>query len=321
MNSPIGHEALVCSQERERFKREFCVTMASCSSPVKSLRQMTMLKIAIAVCSDPDLKAFMKENGRVSFFFQSKENEGQLNDETGQAEQTWTLEDYFLEGDSTHSIGIRKADVIPAWETREDSQPLGKWEEVVERKISSFSFPQRLRSEMFGVIRSVTAEIDKWIKDHSLVLVDSVEIARSALCYFQWNSLGKIDRVKTAITLITNEILQIEDLNILALHFGLMDDMHSDRHRSPTRGKISEKHIDFPIGQGNIDVIWNTLTGESATVAPRNFFARPSPEQKLQYLKRLLSKEGLQCEVLLHFLSYMEDDERNFFLMHVLLKF
>ncbi|GFS61512.1 uncharacterized protein TNCV_4312241 [Trichonephila clavipes] len=210
-------------------KGEICLTMTFFERPyVLSLRQMAMTKVAINVCLDPEILDLVKDYGCASFVFPSKVAHLYLNAESP-VEETWMWKDFMVEkvlSKFSNLPGRRRSATQPDdWVTRKNILPFARWEELVEERISSFLLPQLLQHELFDVVRTVSIEIDKWIKDHTEDWRKFPEIARCAQYDFQWNSHGKIDRVKTASTLIMNEKLEIEDRYLLAALYGLVDKM------------------------------------------------------------------------------------------------
>ncbi|GFU54948.1 uncharacterized protein NPIL_433951 [Nephila pilipes] len=283
--------------------------------PVLSLRQMAMMNIAIYVCNDPDIQDFVKENGSFSFIFPSERTQQFLDLAKGQATQIWAWKSVFLDGKSTHPIINFTAnwDRMSQWDMMASFPPFKTWKELVEKKMSSFLLPRHLQPELFDVIRLVSLEIDKWIKEHSLILLNSTEFARAAQCYFQWNSLGIIDRIKTARTLITNGSLQIEDRYILALHYGLKDDLLADRCIDFAWKKNLHMQLYFPVTASRPGKIWKPYTGESDFnyIAQRNLFIKLTSEEKMECLNTVMSKEIMLYENFLFCLSQMGDDGRE----------
>ncbi|GFU15421.1 uncharacterized protein NPIL_611171 [Nephila pilipes] len=287
--------------------------MALRNVPVLSLRQMAMIKVAIHVCNDPDIQDFVKENGSFSFVFPSDTTQIFLNGAKLKSIQTWAWENCFTEASSNSWIEsqVPNYDRLPHWDMRTSFPPFKTWTELVEKKVSSFLLPRKLHPELLDVIRLVSLEIDKWTKEHSLILKKFTEFTRAAQCYFQWNSRGIIDRIKTARTLIRNASLPFEERNILALHYGLMDDLLAYRSKGLTCGKIVDMLL--PTMMRGAGEIWEPFTGESDFnyIAQRNFFNKSTPEQKLECLKTVLSQGCMLYENFLFCLSQMGDDQRE----------
>ncbi|GFS79545.1 uncharacterized protein NPIL_211741 [Nephila pilipes] len=313
------------SEQLGRHQRDIGVAMALSRLPVLSLRQMAMLKIAIRVCNDNEIQDFVKENGSLSFVFPSKETQvylekaGILLEQTSKwyPDDTWAWRDFLKDTkfDDMLSYTMNKElEDSGGLKMTKGILPFKGWEALVEKKLSVFLLPPLLRSELVDVIRSIFAEIDKWIKDHSPILLDSSETARIALCHFQWNSLGKIDRVKTARTIIRIEKLHIDDPYNLALHYGLMEDMLPDRMKDILCAKCLEKY-DYikKISDSRTYGTWFAFTEESHFnhFAQRNFFTESSPEKKLECLITVMSMECIQYEDFLFCLSQMSEYEKT----------
>ncbi|GFU25903.1 uncharacterized protein NPIL_413431 [Nephila pilipes] len=297
--------------------------MALRSPPLLSLQQMAMVKLAVPVCNDPEVQDLVIRSGSLSFVFPSKETEIFMNRSREQFEgscanvfKPWTWNDFLINGSSKHSYRYcpeLKKRRVTLGKLRKGTLPFGEWEELVEKKMSSFMVPYFLRPKLLDLIRSVTVEIDIWIKDHSFILVHTAQSVRTAQSYFQWTSYGRIDRVKTARTLIIKDVLHIEDLYILALHYGLMDDMFSDTNRNLAWKKLAEKEADFLASGSTVTFVCKTFTGESDFnyIALRNFFSESTPDERVQCLNTVLSMDCLQYEDLLFGLSKMDDNEKS----------
>ncbi|GFS63925.1 uncharacterized protein TNIN_13641 [Trichonephila inaurata madagascariensis] len=178
-----------------------------------SLRQLAMRKVAITVYLDPEILDFVKDNGSTSFVFPSE------------AYKCLGVKNPMNETRKTRYLKevIHKFNLPQKRKRKSSILPFVRWEELVKEKISSL--PKVLQHELLGVVRSVSIEIDRWIKDHAEDWQKSPEIAYSFQYDFQWNSHGKIDRVRTGKTLITDKRLEIEDRYLLATLYGLMDKM------------------------------------------------------------------------------------------------
>ncbi|GFU05300.1 uncharacterized protein NPIL_6201 [Nephila pilipes] len=296
--------------------------MALRNVPVLSLRQMAMIKVAIHVCNDPDIQDFVKQNGSFSFVFPSDTTQIFLYGAKLKSIQTWAWENFFTDSAICPQFQtyIPNYDEMSQWDMATSFPPFKTWTELVEKKVSSFLLPRHLQSELLDVIRLIYLEIDKWAKEHSVILIDSTEFTRAAQCYFQWNSLGMIERIKTTRMLITNESLPIEERNILALHYGLMDDLLAYRSKGLTCGKIVDMHLPPMVSRPG--EIWKPFTGESDFnyIAQWNFFNKSTPEKKLECLKTVLFKGCMLYENFLFFLSQMGDNEREVILEKYALK-
>ncbi|GFY39512.1 uncharacterized protein TNIN_315371 [Trichonephila inaurata madagascariensis] len=280
---------------------------------VSSLRQMAMSNLAITVCRDPEILDFVKCNGCSSFVFPSKETHFYLEVKSP-AKEIWIWKDFLMEEiiKNLYVTHERKneANELDDCVTRKNILPFARWEELVVGRISSFLLPQLLQHELLEVIRSVSIEIEKWIKDHFLFLQRSADIAYMAQCHFQWDPMGKIDRLKTANKLIMNEGLYIEDRCILAVHYGLTEKISI---RENVLDEVVKKYEKFPWRGARADYVWKEFIGDGdcSYVAQQNFFPRASPEQKVLCLNAVMSKASLQYNEFVFYLSQMGDDERK----------
>ncbi|GFS44148.1 uncharacterized protein TNIN_363141 [Trichonephila inaurata madagascariensis] len=276
--------------------------------PVLSLRQMSMAKLAIAVCRDPEILDFVKDYGCVSFVFPSKEAHLYLGVKSLK-EEAWIWKDILIQSffsslyrhldfeDHVPSVGLGEKNFLP----------FSRWEELVEERISSL--PLLLKHELLDVVRAFSIEIDKWIKYHSQVWEKFSEIALSAPYDFQWNSLGKIDLVGTASALIVNETLDIKDRYILACLYGLMDKMPIGKK---VPDEIVQKYSKLAERGIKVQKEWNpSHKGIQFNYFMRqNLFTSVSSEQKVSFLNGALSEECLRCDDFLFYMSHMGNEER-----------
>ncbi|GFY59202.1 uncharacterized protein TNIN_313581 [Trichonephila inaurata madagascariensis] len=133
---------------------------------VLSLRQMAMTKLAITVSRDQKILDFVKDYGYASFVFPSKEIHLYLGVKSP-VEETWMWKDYMIEKLPSKFDYLRHMRRISASEpddcvTGKNVLPFSRWEELVEERISSL--PKVLQHELLDVVRSVSIELDKWIK-------------------------------------------------------------------------------------------------------------------------------------------------------------
>ncbi|GFT74428.1 uncharacterized protein NPIL_283151 [Nephila pilipes] len=304
-------------------------TMDLKSVPVLSLRQTVMMKIAILVCNDPDIQKFLRGNGGEASVFPNKETQIYLEKAGSEMEQTtilnreetWAWRNIYLEVNYPSPIDFAyigdKIFIEPRIKT--GTLPFERWEELVERKISSLSLPSLLRSEFFDVIRSVAIEIDNWLKDNYCVLSQYLREGRPIFRYFQWNSLGKIDRQKTARTLLTIRGLHYNDYRCVALYYGMMDQLLAIMD-----WKNPERQVDTSKWRYCAGLLWETSPeknglkyfaqpyslGERIRLEP-NFRFQPNEEQNVRYINYVMSKNYILYEDLLFCLSQISDDEKE----------
>ncbi|GFX32582.1 uncharacterized protein TNCV_3704561 [Trichonephila clavipes] len=280
--------------------------------PVLSLRQMSMAKLAITVCRDPEIVDLVKDYGCASFVFPSEESHLYLGVKSLK-EEIWIWKNFLLQSYSS-SLYLRRVlldletHVLGLGPCGKNVLPFARWEELVEKRISSL--PLLLKYELLDVVRAFSIEIDKWIKYHSQVWEKFSKIARSAPYDFQWNSLGNIDLVGTASALIVNETLDIKDRCILACIYGLMDKMPIGK-KVPDEivqkySKLAERGIKV---QKEWDLSPNAI--QFNYFMRSNLFTTVSSEQKVLFLNTALSEECLKCDDFLFYMSHMGKEERK----------
>ncbi|GFY39513.1 uncharacterized protein TNIN_315381 [Trichonephila inaurata madagascariensis] len=283
--------------------------------PLLSLQQTALVKSAVTVCNDPEVKDFVKENGIMSVVFPSKETLLFLREAEKEIERTYIRKEVVMNGVIMSEIKkLSRPDKERVFESEviSDVLPFRRWEELIERKLSTFSLPVCLHRDLFEMIRIVSIEIDKWIKDLSLLLDRSAEIAHTALHYFQWNSHGKINRIETARELIRNEGSIREDLYKLAVQYDLVDDMIVDEIGKIECRKFVEKY-QFEFKATSSGQRWKVAAGErSLQCTPiRVGFMKANSEEKLDYMIVGLMDDSLSYGELLEYLAIMSSDDIN----------
>ncbi|GFS61551.1 retrovirus-related Pol polyprotein from transposon opus [Trichonephila clavipes] len=252
---------------------------------VLSLRQMSMTKLATTVCRDPKILHFMKINGCASFVFPSKNAHLYLEVKNARKD-TWMWKSLVRDVNFTpvdHHLRRDEPDE-PDWQIKRNVLPFARWEELVKKRISSL--PKLLQHELLDVIRLVSIEIDKWIKHHSLIWPKSSDIARNFQYEFQWDSLGKIDREKTAMKLILNKRLRITDRYILCVLYGLMD-MIPIQEKVPDEIIQTYRRRELPLSMAFVGIEINYLER-------KDMFLTAGCEQRMTFLGDVLLKECLK---------------------------
>ncbi|GFS37690.1 uncharacterized protein TNIN_414651 [Trichonephila inaurata madagascariensis] len=203
---------------------------------VPTLEQMSFVVIAIRISNDPEVESLMKKYGPLSFAFPDKELRTFLNKKIPESNHqmmykgriseikhifnsSWPMplcnRDYaILSPYSNFNInGFTTSDL-----------PSKLWEEIVSKKISCLPLPNIIKSQLMSIIRCICLEIDRWKKDHR----DNFELDFLNLQnYICWTSQGKIDRVRTAKSLINDENLPISKRFNLARHYCFVEDVIS----------------------------------------------------------------------------------------------
>ncbi|GFT27757.1 hypothetical protein NPIL_239811 [Nephila pilipes] len=120
-----------------------------------SLRQRSLVVIAIWICNDPEVKDFMKKYGPVACVFPSKLIRMLLNKTPSKGSYSFGLfmneskSEFFASNPSS----VRIKDFSPYFEDlnlnkygfSEDFLPWVEWEELIERKISYFTLPKQTK--------------------------------------------------------------------------------------------------------------------------------------------------------------------------------
>ncbi|GFX32563.1 uncharacterized protein TNCV_3704371 [Trichonephila clavipes] len=267
---------------------------------------MSVTKSAITVCLDPEILDFVKINGCASFVFPSKETHLYLGVKSPK-EEPWIWKDFLTDSVfkqyalPTQGNGVTESsDCV----TRKNILPFARWEELVEERISTL--PKLLQHQLLDVVRLVSIEIDKWIKEHTKFWREFSEIARSFLYDFQWNALGKIDLMRTARKLIINERADIISRNILATLYGLKD-------KIPIKDKLPDEIVEEYSNFSERDFT-KPPTGIPFFLMQFNYtlqkdkFITLNPVEKEMYFEALLRMECLQYEDFPFFMSHMNDD-------------
>ncbi|GFY43356.1 uncharacterized protein TNIN_90681 [Trichonephila inaurata madagascariensis] len=231
---------------------------------VPTLQQMSFAVIAVKICTDLEVMALTEKYGHTSFLIPSKEMHRFLNKELPQllpgspARKTYKLliddsKDIFCMHDSgsMYYSGISKFindidyNFIPdrtliAHRFEDNNLPCMMWEELISKKISTLPLPQSMKSKLMPLMRCICVEIDQWKKHHEDIFqFHCIDFQR----YFCWNTHGKIDRVKTAKSLINDESLSITERYNLARRYVFVSDVISLWEKLPPLFKIKVKRL------------------------------------------------------------------------------
>ncbi|GFT74389.1 uncharacterized protein NPIL_282991 [Nephila pilipes] len=212
-----------------------------------------------------------------------------------------------------NDLADEKYEIFDQYGKRESILPFSKWEELVEKKISMSILPPMLRSELLDVIRSVAAEADRWLKEHFPISLRSCEQEQYAQSCFQWSSLGKINRLKTAKTLLTNPRLHIDYLYSIAKHYDLMENTLSHRNTNLMCPNFMEGDEASRRSRSGAGAICEKFFEKSTLkyIAWPDYFAKSAPDQYLQYIQKVMSENYIEYEDLLFCLSHISEDERE----------
>ncbi|GFX97255.1 uncharacterized protein TNCV_1076261 [Trichonephila clavipes] len=293
--------------------------------PALSLRQMAMLKIAAAVCNDPEVRQLVKEYGSSAFAFPSHETLIFLNRDPASFRETaialrideCRAEALMRTCASVDLIVHIEADEEPERKPLVNLLPGKKWETLVLSKISSVVKAPLLQKELFTVVRLVSYEIDKWIKDHADVIHFNGELQ---YC-FKWKSQGKIDREETAKILITNETLRVSERYGLACYYYLEEEAFFLWNRMTTveKKRFYEGAIFIPFWFVNKwerrerTVPWSYFAWVYVhnPLGLRNIFPKLKGSQKLEFLRSILFRRSIDYEDMLFCLEEIDVSEHG----------
>ncbi|GFU24844.1 uncharacterized protein TNCV_1279831 [Trichonephila clavipes] len=182
---------------------------------VPTLQQMSFVVIAVKISTDLEVRALMKKYEHASFLIPSKEMHIFLFKKLPNyippvnsyglliTKNKYRLLTNYSVSAYYPDIHNSLSDLQPL---TENNLPCMMWEELISKKISSLGLPYSMKSELMTLIRCICIEIDQWQKEHEDVFrFQCIDF----LTYFCWNSHGKIDKVKTAKSLINDESLCI----------------------------------------------------------------------------------------------------------------
>ncbi|GFX73661.1 uncharacterized protein TNCV_5025651 [Trichonephila clavipes] len=301
--------------------------MILCNPVVPTLQQMSVLVIAVKVCNDPEVKAFMKIYGPVSFVIPSKELHTFLNKELPVRTDRMMYKLHFNEikfgfvANSPTSAYLRGFDtsVYKFHSTKNgftaDDLPSITWEEIVSRKISSLGIPNIMRSELISIIRCICIEIDRWHKDHKDIFhFDFIDFQR----YFCWSSQGKIDRAKTAQSLIKNETLRISERYNFARHYCFENDVKFLWKKLKEGDKIYFSSIgDYGVWfkyiatKTDINEIRISRNSRGNPFNMKAYFSLLTPIEKKLWLKSFINCKAINYEDVHFCLSFLEKNEQE----------
>ncbi|GFT27683.1 hypothetical protein TNCV_3570551 [Trichonephila clavipes] len=111
--------------------------------PMLSLRELSLLKLAIVVFNDPDIKEYIKKHRNDSFVFPSREVVIFMDRNEGRVGQTWIRREFLV--DATEIVDLNFSPEFyyspprnikfVSMNERSEILPFRKWEELVEKKI------------------------------------------------------------------------------------------------------------------------------------------------------------------------------------------
>ncbi|GFT78232.1 uncharacterized protein TNCV_4335941 [Trichonephila clavipes] len=208
---------------------------------VPTLQQMSFVVIAVKISTDLEVRALMKKYGHASFLIPSKEMhiflhkklppsqkmDGLLMNESKNLLCSNVSNSMYFYGISNPVPGLH----FNEHRFAENILPCMMWEELISKKISSLPLPNSMKSKLMPLMRCICIEIDQWHKSHKDIFqFQNTDFQR----YFCWNANGKIDRVKTAKSLMNDESLCItERYHLARLYFFVSDVISLWKRLSP----------------------------------------------------------------------------------------
>ncbi|GFR28533.1 uncharacterized protein TNCT_452691 [Trichonephila clavata] len=288
--------------------------MSFVNPPILSLEDMALLKVAVMVCNDPGVKAVVHAFGAAAYALPSKETQIFLRKRplsfleevrTLYIEQVWTEEISHRSSRCEFANVIKKAaeptsNPVADFKLLMDKMPCKIWENYVQCKISTFFLPKVLQDKLFVSARQVTMEIENWFQDHFDNLRRSKDFQIVTQKLLQWNSRGKIDRIKTAKAMIGSDRLPGREKYIMAFDYCFKEDLPSLWEKLDAFDKKYVPHVQsfFSLEEKVDDsdwlnYIWNTIHNPDEM---RSFFLKLSPLRKEGFLRLALHKKTLEYE-------------------------
>ncbi|GFX53974.1 uncharacterized protein TNCV_1155051 [Trichonephila clavipes] len=286
--------------------------MSFVNPPILSLENMALLKVAVMVCNDSGVKAVVHEFGAAAYALPSKETEIFLRKRplsfleelrTLHMEQVWT-EEISHRSSRCEFAKVIKMTAEPTSHPVEyfkllmDKMPCKIWEDHVQCKISTFFLPKVLEDKLLLSVRHVHMEIENWFQDHSDILHRSREFQIVIQQLLQWNSRGKIDRVKTAKAMVVAGRLPTREKYIMAFWYCFREDLPSlweqldtsDRKYVPQMKTLCslEERVD---DDDWLKYVWRAIFNPDEM---RRFFVKLSPLRKEGFLRLALHKKNLE---------------------------
>ncbi|GFQ83405.1 RNase H domain-containing protein [Trichonephila clavata] len=256
-----------------------------------TLRQMSLSKLALQVFHDPDVRLFTSTHDihcciwpreEIESFL-GKEPVTLLNDE--QVYQfLFVLARPTLETEYKHRY---------TGDGKYHSLPNKQWEILLNQKLSTLSLPNMFKKDVKGLIRLIVIESYIWFQDHKTTIQSTTNLQN----HFHWTQDNKIDRQKTAKSIIADDNIILLDRFMIALLYCFEVDAYffwkklSYRFRHDFEGdlfyeKSKTWFLHFSYGD---EIDWE----EYARKISRNDFGFRT------YLPKMRQEKRLECVMLL----------------------
>ncbi|GFX52238.1 uncharacterized protein TNCV_4800951 [Trichonephila clavipes] len=326
--------------------------------PVLSLKELCLVKIAIAISNDHEVKTYLDQH--LSLY---KTNISSI--------LSWVPDICYRRRDDRlalleNGLPIVNGDEYPLDAEEDECDCLShfaslfvknfkdtiirnkikcymQWKSFLTQKLSFICLPHSLEEDLLAFVCRINLEARRWVKTHTEILRSSVSLFSSNI---QWKSHGKINKEETAKSLIRNEALCIRKRYALASFYCFKGDALKLWNKM-TWGEKYLVDYDYPsLGiwkkwmKGESAIDWDILADYTLWVGrhglPRNrswkflFFLgvrssykKLSPEKKLQWLDNSLKEEIYDYDEFHFCLSHLDAFEKeNIFKeypLHVLL--
>ncbi|GFQ87698.1 uncharacterized protein TNCT_82331 [Trichonephila clavata] len=293
---------------------------------VPTLKQISFVVTAVRICNDQEVQAFMQRYGHVPFSFPSNELRIFLNKEIPESSQR-EMYKLCIKGRNyvinprhrrrfVHRLDKYDDFSFNSFGFTANNLPSTTWEEMIFRKISCIDLPNILGYELMSIIRCICLEIYRWQKMHE----DSIGCVFSDIQKFLcWDAQGKINRIKTAKSLINNESIRISERYNLARHYGFERDVLSLWEKMSIAEKDYANQLGDQYGQrawfeygatgtaeNSIEIYWEAFGN------PLNFrklFSLLTPIQKQEWCQRLILLKLMDYNDVCFCLSFFKENQ------------
>ncbi|GFR31023.1 uncharacterized protein TNCT_366801 [Trichonephila clavata] len=301
---------------------------------VPSLQHIALIKVAIAICNDPEVIALEEELKFPISLLPSKALETLYN-ESSWFYLSWPLIEKLLPWMKPKSAKIKRRSQEEGeiscesyWDSADKPYeakirfPLcilssKRWEKLILKKAANFSIAKNLQKQLVDVVRYLFSEIEKWKQDHDPIVSSYASLPSS----FHWKSCGIIDWLKTARTLIRDESIHIANRFILACYYCLDDEIE----RLWSTMKDYEKDCFSEVNSSVIAKVWTSWIARGVSLnwnriaygypdSPlglRGFFTKLTPTKKQEWLTSAVRFRSLQYDDLCFCLSHIDENVKE----------
>ncbi|GFU46763.1 uncharacterized protein NPIL_318801 [Nephila pilipes] len=316
--------------------------------PVLSLKEMSAIKIATAICNEKIRHVYHGKNDIFLYFCVKKNLDLLLSQNLGFCYR-WGGE-RPLQSEETDFPIRRHGDALDAEVECECNMDLiemfrNVWNEdgfsqnylhydsttlkaLMVQKIFPFTLPETLQNELLSFIVSAREEIEKWEVTHRKILFCSNVTSCFHECNFYWKSNGRINYQETAKYFIRNEILDIGQRYAIALSYNLREDAVSLWKKMTLNEKhsICSRYIWNHCLQrrDTIDCLADrTIRPHRSvrdnyyvwelhyTIGARTYFTNLSRGEKVEWLIYSIKNEIIDNEELLFCLAHLETNHEK----------